>query len=977
MRYFSLLLTIGLAGSCAAQYPGALDTTYRPGDLGFGRGDGTDRRVGSCVMRPDGRLLIGGGFDNFNGRYQSWMGSLNTDGTRDTSFVPTNLVGNVSPHTINAMVLQPDGMMLIGGNMNRCIQRIQVDGTVDSTFVTGPGFEQSSLREVYAVVLQPDGRILVGGRFTSYNGTPVTNLTRLNANGTLDVTFLTGSGLNGDVLDLVLQPDGKIVVVGRFTNCWGPAGHMVRLNANGTLDPTFQASPGADADVIDVALRNDGTLLLAGSFFTVNSTSVTGLCRLTSTGTVDPGFSVPPGLITNYSVRRITEQADQHILVSANNSALRLMPDGAADPTFASPVLTYQPTYTRAIDAFHQWPDGRIFITGSFASVNGHSANHIALLEADGSYDSSFNAPHGFNYQVDCMDRLADGSVVLNGLFNGFDGTPTNSWNTQFSASVVRLDPNGELDTAFTPYGETSLRSAQAIQSDGKILIGGFRLTRLNPDGSLDGSFPNGPLAGNLIQDIAMQPDGKILLSGNLQGFGGVSSPGIVRLNDDGTVDGSFVVGAGFPYPEGATRMALQPDGRIIVTGPLITYNDTAVGRLCRLMPNGAIDTSFHTGTGFNGETADVALLPDGRMLVSGYFESYNGYASEGLVLLMPNGDVDSSFVSEPDQSVTNGWPVLKYDPIGKILFGINYSEAGLLRLNLDGSIDPTFDTGTTLTGLTDLVVQPDSTYLICGSFTSYNGVGRNRIARIQGGRSEKTTVQVKAFLGGPYYGGTMGFTYWIQGLLPLTEPYTAIGYPHTGGGGGESIAELPLYPHLLTDWVVVELRDASDPTIVVASQSALLRRDAQVISTRLLKNLVFDVPHGSYYVAVHHRNHLGVMTASAIDLDDMPTHVDFTLPATPTYGTDAQKLVGSRTVLWSGDANNNGTLKYTGAANDRDAILVAIGGINPLNTVNGYLREDVNLDGTVKYTGALNDRDPILVNIGAIVTGIRLEQVP
>jgi hypothetical protein len=123
-------------------------------------------------------------------------------------------------------------------------------------------------------------------------------------------------------------------------------------------------------------------------------------------------------------------------------------------------------------------------------------------------------------------------------------------------------------------------------------------------------------------------------------------------------------------------------------------------------------------------------------------------------------------------------------------------------------------------------------------------------------------------------------------------------------------------------------------------------------------------------------------MTATAIALTSSPTTVDFRSSGTATYGTDARKTVGTARVLWAGNTVRDTPapfrLKYTGGNNDRDPILVAIGGSVPTATLNGYHGEDCNLDGTVKYTGSANDRDMILVNIGGSVpTLTRAEQLP
>jgi hypothetical protein len=180
-----------------------------------------------------------------------------------------------------------------------------------------------------------------------------------------------------------------------------------------------------------------------------------------------------------------------------------------------------------------------------------------------------------------------------------------------------------------------------------------------------------------------------------------------------------------------------------------------------------------------------------------------------------------------------------------------------------------------------------------------------------------------------------------------------------------------------VVDWVVLELRDQAAPAMVLHSVSALLQRDGTVVDVRGGVPWV-AAPYGDYYVALRHRNHLGVMTAGPVALGPAPTVVDFTDPGTATWGTDARMAIGGVRLLWPGDANRDGRLKYTGAANDRDFILQATGGELPTATVEGYQAGDVNMDGTVKYTGTANDRDVILQVIGSeMPTAVRQEQLP
>lgn len=218
---------------------------------------------------------------------------------------------------------------------------------------------------------------------------------------------------------------------------------------------------------------------------------------------------------------------------------------------------------------------------------------------------------------------------------------------------------------------------------------------------------------------------------------------------------------------------------------------------------------------------------------------------------------------------------------------------------------------------------------------------------------------------------------------FPLNEPFTALGYAHVGGGG-ESVAPPVLAitgGDAIVDWAVVELRPSGTPATVLATRSALVQRDGDVVATDGISALRFAVAPGSYHVAIRHRNHLGAMTAAPVALSSSPTTVDFRDAGLSTFGSEARKAISGAypvQALWAGDVSFNGQLMYVGDGNDRDPILVRVGGTVPTNSVEGYFIEDVNLDGTVKYLGEANDRDPILMNIGgSMPTSIRSAQLP
>lgn len=242
--------------------------------------------------------------------------------------------------------------------------------------------------------------------------------------------------------------------------------------------------------------------------------------------------------------------------------------------------------------------------------------------------------------------------------------------------------------------------------------------------------------------------------------------------------------------------------------------------------------------------------------------------------------------------------------------------------------------------------------------------------------------VNPQLWLEGPFDAGTslMSDALRVAGLIPLTEPYTQLGFPAVAGGGESTTSGVLSVTGntAIVDWVRVELRSAANPANVVVARHALLRRNGVVVKPDGTGGIEFNVGAGQYYVAVRHRNHLGVMTAAPITLGATTTIVNFRSSATATYGTDARKVSGTQRLLWAGNVVPDGMLSYVGLDNDRDPILLAIGGSVFTATVAGYLQADVNMDGVAKYAGSDNDRDPILGNVGGTVpTNTRSEQVP
>lgn len=220
------------------------------------------------------------------------------------------------------------------------------------------------------------------------------------------------------------------------------------------------------------------------------------------------------------------------------------------------------------------------------------------------------------------------------------------------------------------------------------------------------------------------------------------------------------------------------------------------------------------------------------------------------------------------------------------------------------------------------------------------------------------------------------------QGLLPLTEPYTAMGWSYVGNTAPLSVPAARFAvtgPRAIVDWVVIEVREGGMPGALRQSMPALLRRDGYVISTTGDSLIRLNVARGEYRVAVRHRNHFTGINFAAQGFSNDVRTIDLMVPGTTQVNayTFYHAANGVR-MLFQGDITGDHLVKYIGDANDRDPILQAIGGVVPTNTVTGqYRREDVNMDGVVRYTGNANDRDPILQSIGGTTpTNVRT-QVP
>ncbi|HQQ62554.1 MAG TPA: thrombospondin type 3 repeat-containing protein [Pseudomonadales bacterium] len=329
--------------------------------------------------------------------------------------------------------------------------------------------------------------------------------------------------------------------------------------------------------------------------------------------------------------------------------------------------------------------DGKVVIAGDFTSVDGVARNAIARLNNDGSLDNSFNPGTGVNGFVLSAAWQADGKIIIGGNFTAVNGVARNS--------IARLNSNGSLDNSFNPgSGANNYVYAVAIQTDGKIILGGNfntingtsinRIARLNNDGSLDTTFNPGTGANNWVKSVAIQPDGKIIIGGAFTFVNDVAHYSTARLNSNGSLDASFIQSSANNY---VWTMALQTDGKIVIGGLFTSVYGQPRNRIARLNNNGSLDTSFNPGAGASDSVIMTALQADGKILLSGNFFLVN-----------------------------------------------NETRNYIARLNSDGSVDATFNPGTSTNApIYSIALQHDDRVIIGGNFTGVDGLSRNRIARL------------------------------------------------------------------------------------------------------------------------------------------------------------------------------------------------------------------------------------------------------
>jgi uncharacterized delta-60 repeat protein len=143
------------------------------------------------------------------------------------------------------------------------------------------------------------------------------------------------------------------------------------------------------------------------------------------------------------------------------------------------------------------------------------------------------------------------------------------------------------------------------------------------------------------VFSLVIQSDGKILAGGQFTLYNSTTCNGIVRLNSDGSIDNTFSIGSGL---SDVRNIKIQYDGKIIAVGGFTSYNGTSINRIIRLNVDGSIDNGFAIGSGFNFSPYDLKIQADGKIIAIGNFTLYNGTSCNGIIRLNIDGTIDSGF---------------------------------------------------------------------------------------------------------------------------------------------------------------------------------------------------------------------------------------------------------------------------------------------------------------------------------------------
>lgn len=363
---------------------------------------------------------------------------------------------------------------------------------------------------VYGVAVQGDDQSIIVGDFTAFDTVPLNRIARLTTGGLPDFNFDPGDGANDFITSAAIDSNGKIVIGGGFTSFNGTTRyHLARLSQSGALDTSFKPGFGADATIWATTLQPDGKILIGGEFGSYDATNRNAIARVNPDGSLDASFAPSSG--ANDTVFAIVGQPDGKIIIGGQFTKVngvprshiaRLNTDGSLDTTFNPGAGFNDTVYAIAVQ-----PDGKLVVGGAFATYNNYRGSGIVRINADGSFDPSFDAGTGADSTVYAVQLQSDGGIIVGGRFNNINDTRR--------VGIARLLNNGWVDTTFMDTAYNQFAGLPNHYHNEFIY------------NTVDGYSPNN--SRNFVFSIGLESTGDVMIGGGFQRVGGGGSRNDIR----------------------------------------------------------------------------------------------------------------------------------------------------------------------------------------------------------------------------------------------------------------------------------------------------------------------------------------------------------------------------------------------------------------------------------------------------------------
>jgi uncharacterized delta-60 repeat protein len=413
-------------------YPSRLARVSNSGNL-IGSFDldvnGTVRVIERTSDDPSSaRYYIGGQFTSVDGQTRRRIARLDNNLELDTSFNPPDFGGDVlaiAPLADDKVLVAGVGMTVNGQpGAGGIVFRLNANGSLDTGFVQTA--IPAGLQSVVALGVQADGKIMIAGTFSATQGGQTrVNIARLETDGSLDPSFATASDANGTVRDLKLQPDGRMVVVGDFTNLGFLSSHIVRLHSDGTRDNGFDSFMVPDEPPNSVAIQGDGDVLIAGGFSEITGQNAFRVVRISKHLGLDQTLIGEGEMSSHSHVIAMAVELNGDLLIGGNFTMIQGQTrQRVARLSQSTGTLKggFAPTVDDTVEAILAQPDGKIVIAGHFQAVNGVFREGVARLNADGTLDTVFS-PYDFGRDGVCARTGRRGQIYIAGEFDSIAGS--------------------------------------------------------------------------------------------------------------------------------------------------------------------------------------------------------------------------------------------------------------------------------------------------------------------------------------------------------------------------------------------------------------------------------------------------------------------------------------------------------------------------------------------------------------------------